>query len=299
MSYGGYEYGAPTDAYGGGGGGGGGFMPGNGDFQGGAMGFGSPDAGAGGGGKVSKEQKTLLPLTVHQLLSAGQDEPDAPTFKVDGCDLHQVKIVGQVLEIVETATMRAYKVDDGTGVLSCRVFVEQDETEYAQERRSYCQKGSYVRVVGQMREYQGQRHLSVHNMRVVKDGNEITHHLLEVIWVHCQNTKGRMQKPGAVGGMGVGMGNMAGGMMGGYGQKMMGGGGGGGGGGGAMSNVNQAVLDAFMEHNDGDVGADLATVIRALSTRNITPNQVQQAVEFLAQEGQLYTTTDENHYKAT
>lgn len=45
-------------------------------------------------------------------------------------------------------------MDDGTGVVGCRVFVEQDENDYQQERRMLCQKGAYVRVVGQVREYQ-------------------------------------------------------------------------------------------------------------------------------------------------
>jgi len=45
-------------------------------------------------------------------------------------------------------------VDDGTGVLGCRIFVEAEENEYQAERRMLCQKGAYVRVVGQVREYQ-------------------------------------------------------------------------------------------------------------------------------------------------
>lgn len=45
-------------------------------------------------------------------------------------------------------------MDDGTGVIGCRSFVEQDENEYTQEQRMLCQKGAYVKVVGNMREYQ-------------------------------------------------------------------------------------------------------------------------------------------------
>lgn len=45
-------------------------------------------------------------------------------------------------------------MDDGTGVLGCRIFVEAEENEYQAERRMLCQKGAYVRVVGQVREYQ-------------------------------------------------------------------------------------------------------------------------------------------------
>ena len=41
---------------------------------------------------------------------------------------------------------------------------------------------------------QGTRHLSVHDMRPVTEGNEITHHLLEAVFIHCCNTKGRPNK---------------------------------------------------------------------------------------------------------
>lgn len=43
---------------------------------------------------------------------------------------------------------------------------------------------------------QGQRHLTVHDMRAVTEGNELTHHLLEAIFTHCCSTKGRPNQVG-------------------------------------------------------------------------------------------------------
>jgi hypothetical protein len=37
---------------------------------------------------------------------------------------------------------------------------------------------------------QRQKYFNVFDMRVIKDANEITHHLLEAIYAHCYNTKG-------------------------------------------------------------------------------------------------------------
>ena len=71
--------------------------------------------------------------------------------------------------------------------MTCRAFVEQDESEYQQERRSYCQKGAYVRVVGQLREYQGQKHLSVHDMRACKEGRWVGGWVDE--WVRERRTR--------------------------------------------------------------------------------------------------------------
>jgi replication factor A2 len=46
----------------------------------------------------------------------------------------------------------------------------------------------YVRVIGSARSYQGTLHIVSHDTRPVEDHNEITHHLLETIFIHCQNT---------------------------------------------------------------------------------------------------------------
>ena len=40
--------------------------------------------------QVNRDQKTLLPLTVAQVLGATQNEPQ-DVFRVDGAELHQVQ----------------------------------------------------------------------------------------------------------------------------------------------------------------------------------------------------------------
>lgn len=49
---------------------------------------------------------------------------------------------------------------------------------------------------------------------------------------------------------------------------------GGGMGGGGLTNVQQAVLEAFQADN-GDSGVDVSQVVRVLAARNITPQQVK------------------------
>ena len=38
--------------------------------------------------------------------------------------------------------------------------------------------------------------MTVHDMRAVTEGNELTHHLLEAIFTHCCSTKGRPNQVG-------------------------------------------------------------------------------------------------------
>jgi replication factor A2 len=53
--------------------------------------------------------------------------------------------------------------------------------------------GSYVRVYGHLRAFQGQRGVIAFNMRPVTDFNEITYHFLEVIYCNAHNGKDPVQ----------------------------------------------------------------------------------------------------------
>ena len=53
--------------------------------------------------------------------------------------------------------------------------------------------GVYVRAIGNVRIFQDVIHIVSHDIRPVEDPNELTHHLLETIYLHCVNTKGPLQ----------------------------------------------------------------------------------------------------------
>ena len=48
----------------------------------------------------------------------------------------------------------------------------------------------------------------------------------------------------------------------------------------------------------GDTGANVADVVSSLNGR-FTEAQVREAVEHLVNEGHLYSTIDDNHYRST
>jgi len=51
-------------------------------------------------------------------------------------------------------------------------------------------EGVLVRVVGNLREYDSKFNLMVFDVSPVIDWNELSYHLLEVIYTHLQNTQG-------------------------------------------------------------------------------------------------------------
>ncbi|KAG5461482.1 MAG: hypothetical protein BJ554DRAFT_6317 [Olpidium bornovanus] len=89
--------------------------------------------------------------------------------------------VSRHFAVNEQATSVAYDVEDGTGAIEVRVWVEADEgNEFAAQRRAECCVEMWVRVVGQLRSFQNKRNVMGYSVRPIKDFNEITFHLLDI-----------------------------------------------------------------------------------------------------------------------
>lgn len=70
-------------------------------------------------------------------------------------------------------------------------------------------------------------------------------------------------------------------------------------GGSGMDSLHDAVLASFNTHGQGDEGAHVSSVFNDLRAKGHDDAAVRQAIEFLASEGHLYSTLDEEHYKST
>ena len=80
------------------------------------------------------------------------------------------------------------------------------------------------------------------------------------------------------------------------------GGGGGfnfGGGAGAGSSLLQDKVLAEFSKSADESGMDIKDVIKAMESQGVNGAQVREAVEYLAGEGHLYSTIDEEHFKST
>ena len=171
----------------------------------------------------------------------------------DGRPLHMVKLVCAVRSSEERSTNVFIDVEDGTGLTQVKVWVnEGDEcSAIAQLRNAAGREHTYIRVIGQIRDFDGQRQIVANDIRPVSTGNELTHHLLEVAHSYEKYRKMQNDSSSIMGGMGmgIGIGNMAsmaplqggGGGMGMGGQGYAAGGGGGGGGGGVDDAVVQVI----------------------------------------------------------
>eukprot|EP01037_Dinobryon_pediforme_P030436 gene30436-34520_t len=193
MSYG-FEYGNsgfgggfnPMEGYGAGVGdgagyGGGGF--GFGDMGGGFMGGAEEQKKS--GEKKSRDRQNFMPVTLKQLSSSrGGDE----VYRVDDVELHTVKLVGTISQFHDETTNYSFKINDGTGEIDCKKWKDNDSPSIFNALR----EGQTARVVGTIREFAGRSHLLVYSVAPVTNFNEVTHHILDVIFTHLQNTKGKV-----------------------------------------------------------------------------------------------------------
>jgi hypothetical protein len=124
-----------------------------------------------------------------------------------------VKLVAAVRNHEERSTNVYVDVEDGTGLVQVKVWVnEGDECSAASNlRRDAATDHTYIRIVGQIREFDGQRQIVANDVRPVSTGNELTHHLLEVAHSYEKHVKVQSDADtmGMNMGMGVGIGKMA------------------------------------------------------------------------------------------
>lgn len=277
-------------------------------------GFGSYENGGGGGGgggygggymsgsspqKSSKEHgsfQTVTPLTIRMIKESHQN-PSDDSLQIDGKTVQKVVVYAKVLDVVNKHTNTEYVVDDSTEVMKIIQYVSDDN----QNPQQPAQIGDYVYINGAIRSVEGERTVLAHHVRVVSDHNEITHHLLSVVFTHYQNLKGPLNDGAKLRSANAGT----------FGNNNMGGGGFNNGGfvidnpiqavGGGMDQQTDSKLvhDAFAADSITDTGLSVTDVASQLANRGFNVQKVRQICDSLMNDGYLYSTVDDNHFKST
>ena len=228
-----------------------------------------------------------MPVTIGTIHKAEQDTNDDTVFRHEGLEFSQIRTIGCIVEMREQSTNILYIIEDGTGRIECKVWLETDQEETTGDGRSKCVEGTYVRVVGTVKVFNGKRNVSAFNVRPIHDFNEITHHGLETIHVHLK-AKGGAAAPGAgasVGGVAPPSKTFEGGAS---------------VGGGGAESIQSDVLKVFTQHSSMDnKGLDIKRAIEMLLPKGYNAADIRKAIGFLTDEGHLYSTVDENHLKST
>lgn len=257
-------------------------------------GFASPSLSQGGEKKGRTRASQIIPCTVSQLMSASQADE---AFKVGDVEVSQITIVGIIRSTDKSMTNIQYKVDDMTGApMDVKQWVD---TEDPGVDNTILPPGTYVKVSGNLRSFQNHRSVVAFRIRPLEDMNEITSHMLEVVQAHMALCK--PQTMTSAGGMNSSMASMSRtnvGTMGSMGS--MGSMGGGYSGANMVNNglnASQNQVLSLIRSCPDPQGISIQDLKQRLSGMSI--NIIKQAVEFLSNEGHIFSTIDEDHYKST
>jgi len=200
--------------------------------------------------------------------------------------------VAQVRQVNRLQTNIHFKVDDGTGVIEGKKFIDADKSDEGPEYT--IQTDDYVRVYGHIRSFNNNRHIAIQVIRPITDYNEIHYHLLEATAVHLYYTKGQLGQQGGGGAAA----NPAGG------DSMFVDDGGYGGGAGGDANQHAAgaaklgnvsaparrLYDFMLNAPGGNEGVHLQELSKGLG---MTAREVLAAADELLGQGVIYTTIDD------
>ncbi|XP_024025535.1 replication protein A 32 kDa subunit A isoform X2 [Morus notabilis] len=135
-----------------------------------------------------RQTNRLIPVTVKQISEADHSGDEKSNFVINGVEAANVTMVGMVFEKTERNTDVSFFLDDGTGRISCRRWV--NESFDAKEVEGI-QDGMYVRVNGHLKIFQGNRQIGAFSVRPVTKFDEISFHFIDCIHNHLQSSKSR------------------------------------------------------------------------------------------------------------
>ncbi|GAA6059428.1 hypothetical protein JCM10212_003660 [Sporobolomyces blumeae] len=250
-----------------------------------------------GGGRKSGSQ-ALRPVTIHQVRTAEQSFTDSE-FMIDGAEVKEITLVACIRSVTRTTTQATFLVEDGTGQMDCRMWVESsDGGDEGDPRLAALENNRYVRIIGSIKTFSDKRHINAQRVRPIEDFNEISFHLVECAYVHKYTTLG------PPGGGNTAMvtdrpydnaGNP-------YASDAHGGGMGGAGDGipTDLPSGQRAVLKFVKEQSalgdSGGEGVHIQAIVRSLGFGEA---KVRDLIQTLETEGHLYSTIDEDHFAMT
>lgn len=293
MAYGGgFEAGASQFA-------GGGFMPSP------AGGRNDTMFGNGSGAQTKKSSgkstDTVRAVTIRHLLRETESQ-QGDTFMVDGHELGTVTLVGKVVSFQQQHTQGMLVLDDSTGPKMNVSVWRNDDQDHAGQ---WLQPGLYVRVYGTLKVFNKQKSLTAYAVKRIDDHNEVVHHNLKCIFEQMHLMQGPPPQAGSMQAKPTqpAAGQMAYTNTGAYGGAAATQGAYGGPAAAGGNDIRQDVCNFF---NRPDIlalqnGASVDDCVRALQAagRNYARQQVMEACDFLHNEGHMYTTNDDQHFKGS
>ncbi|WOG81307.1 hypothetical protein DCAR_0100453 [Daucus carota subsp. sativus] len=236
----------------------------------------------------SRDAPGTIPVTVKKIIEASQSGDEKSNFLVAGVDVANVSVVGMITSKTERVTDVNFTLDDGTGRIDCIRWVNEG---YDTKEMSEIEEGMYARVNGRLKSFQGKKQIAAFSVRPVTNFDEVTCHFIECIHFHLKNShlqNGQglstptQKGTGASNAYQAPVSNPLSGLLNGDGLK----------------GFDQMVLDYLQRPSSfaNEKGMHRDVLHKELK---IPVEKLMESIRTLEDEGLIYSTIDEFHYKAT
>lgn len=253
----------------------------------------TPSGATPGGGDGKKggrnRMNNIIPVNIKDLL-----EFDGETFTVEGLEAGMVVIVGQVKSIDNQATKTTYRIEDNTGAIDAVLWIDENK-----EPSSDVSESIYVRVVGGVRTNQDKKYILAYKISPTSGAAENDGHLLDVVYARykIKELRDKEDMAAGIGGGGGGGAGLTNSMMGGFGGGSSSSSMAGSGGGQSFGNAKQDLVYKMVSACTRDEGLQRDEVAQQLSGK-MNKKEVNDALDYLSGEGHIYSTIDDDHFKA-
>ncbi|KAH9523368.1 DNA-directed RNA polymerase I subunit rpa2 [Bulinus truncatus] len=226
--------------------------------------------------KGSKRSNNIVPVTVAQILTAKHEDD---VFISGNQELSQVTFIGLIKSVSSTPTRIDYFIDDMTGPpIEVRHFNDSDENDQSDtDTQNTFPLNTYVRVCGMLRAFGGKRSVHAHKITTLSDMNELSCHILEVIYANA-SANSVQQTLTATDNKGFSSNFTDSNQI-------------------AGLSPLQSQIQMIVRGNQSERGCSIDEICQQL--KSVAPKAIREAIEFLSGEGLIYSTIDEEHYQAT
>jgi len=109
---------------------------------------------------------------------------------IDGKDSFNVTVLGAITHIETQSTNTAITLTDGTEEIAVKIWASEEGRPNGdlEKKIKDFQKGAYVKIFGRPQLYRGTRSITCYRLEIVRDSNELTLHFVEALYAHLMNT---------------------------------------------------------------------------------------------------------------
>jgi len=239
----------------------------------------------GGGGKKFSERNELTPVNVKMAFEDAVQAGEG-SFELAGRELSEVVLVCTLKGVEAKMTNIVYTVGDETSseVVEVLKWSDADPSSGAAAVPPGMVEGAQVRVNGRLRTFQGKRSIMAHSVKLVENPAEAEYHAASIRFASAHAEEVAKRERAAPGGGPTGMRTAPSIVI------------------AAPSNGMDAcqstVMNTFNERGTDDNGLHRNEVVHLLQG-SFSAADVNNAIQFLVNEGHVYSTIDDDHFRST